>query len=113
VFEYARNLQTLNDWVSISSFLLGVSILIFVFNFVYSTVIARVQRGGAIPGTRAAWSGRSPRRRRPATSPRVPVVLSGPYEYGVKDAPPVADLDPPLGVISNAYAAAAAEGAEV
>src|ERR1019366_6371532 len=29
VFEYARNLETLNDWVSISAFLLGVSMLIF------------------------------------------------------------------------------------
>jgi cytochrome c oxidase subunit I len=29
VYTYARNLETLNDWVSISSFLLGVSILIF------------------------------------------------------------------------------------
>ena len=46
VYTYARSLETLNDWVSISSFLLGVSILIFVINFVYSTVIARVPRGG-------------------------------------------------------------------
>jgi hypothetical protein len=40
------------------------------------------------------------------------VVLSGPYEYGVPDAPPVADLDPPLGVLSNADASVVAEGAE-
>ena len=30
------------------------------------------------------------------------VVLSGPYEYGTKDAPPVADLNPPAGVLSAA-----------
>src|SRR5271155_3598800 len=30
VFEYARSLQTLNDWASISSFVLGGSILLFV-----------------------------------------------------------------------------------
>src|SRR6266567_4445123 len=35
VFEYARNLQTLNDWVSISAFFLGGSILLFVINFVW------------------------------------------------------------------------------
>jgi hypothetical protein len=40
------------------------------------------------------------------------VVLSGPYEYGVPGAPPVADLDPPLGVLSNAYAGAETEAAE-
>jgi hypothetical protein len=70
---YARSLQTLNDWVSISSFLLGVSILIFLINFVYSTVIAWVpeERRGT-PGAPAAWSGRSPRRRHPAISPGFP-----------------------------------------
>ena len=45
VFEYARNLQTLNDWVSISAFCLGGSILIFVINFVWSTVIVARARG--------------------------------------------------------------------
>ena len=46
VFEYARNLQTLNDWVSVSAFLLGGSILIFVINFVWSTVIVREKETG-------------------------------------------------------------------
>jgi hypothetical protein len=36
------------------------------------------------------------------------VVLSGPYDYGVKDALPVADLNPPPGVIGSAYAPARA-----
>jgi hypothetical protein len=34
------------------------------------------------------------------------VVLSGPYDYGVKDAAPVADLHPPVGVVSASYASA-------
>ena len=46
MFEYARNLETLNDWVSISAFLLGGSILIFVINFVWSTVIVREREEG-------------------------------------------------------------------
>src|SRR5499425_3466511 len=41
VFTYARSLQTLNDWVSISAFVLGFSILLFVINFVWSTVVTR------------------------------------------------------------------------
>src|SRR6204780_1631444 len=41
VWEYAANLQTLNDWVSISAFCLGGSLCIFIFNFVMSTVIWR------------------------------------------------------------------------
>ncbi len=102
VYTYARNLQTINDWVSISAFLLGGSILIFLINFVYSTVIARVREVGN------PWNSRGLEWQVPSPPPPdnfdvVPVVLSGPYEYGVKDAPPVADLHPPAGVLAAAY----------
>jgi cytochrome c oxidase subunit 1 len=111
VYEYARNLTTLNDWVSISSFLLGVSILIFLANFVYSTVIARVREQGNPWRSRGLeWQVPSPPP--PGNFARVPVVISGPYEYGVKDAPPMADLDPPVGVLSRAYSDTVTEGAE-
>ena len=105
VFEYARNLQTLNDWASISAFLLGGSILIFVVNFVMSTLFWRV------PETANPWRSRSLEWQLSSPPPpgnfeRVPVILSGPYDYGVKDAPPVADLNPPPGVVAAAYAAA-------
>ena len=46
VFEYARDLETLNDWVSISAFCLGGSILLFLINVVWSTVIVRVPETG-------------------------------------------------------------------
>ena len=99
VFEYARNLETLNDWVSISSFLLGGSILIFVINFVYSTVFARVREKGNPWNSRGLeWQIPSPPP--PGNFDRVPVVLSGPYEYGDKNAGPVADLSPPPGVLA-------------
>jgi cytochrome c oxidase subunit 1 len=101
VFEYARNLQTLNDWVSISSFFLGASILIFLINFVWSTVIVRERVTGNLWNSRGLeWQVASP----PSAGnfEHVPVVLSGPYEYGVKDAPPVADLNPPVGVLAAA-----------
>jgi cytochrome c oxidase subunit 1 len=39
VFEYAQNLQALNDFSSVSAFLLGASFLIFVANFVWSMFI--------------------------------------------------------------------------
>jgi cytochrome c oxidase subunit I len=103
VFEYARNLETLNDWVSISAFFLGGSILIFVINFVYSTVIARVREEGNPWRSRGLeWQVSSPPP--PGNFAHVPVVLSGPYEYGTPGAPPVADLNPPTGVISAAFA---------
>jgi cytochrome c oxidase subunit 1 len=107
VFEYARNLQTLNDWVSISAFLLGGSILIFLINVVMSTVFWRERETGNPYRARSLeWQVPSPPP--PENFRRVPVVLSSPYDYGVEDAPPVADLDPPLGVVGAAYAGAGA-----
>jgi cytochrome c oxidase subunit I len=108
VFEYARNLQTLNDWASISSYLLGASILIFLINFIWSTGFARVKAEANPWNARGLeWQISSPPP--PENFAHIPVVLSGPYEYGIKDAPPVADLNPPVGVVSAAYASAGLE----
>jgi cytochrome c oxidase subunit 1 len=102
VFEYARNLQTLNDWVSISSFFLGLSILIFVINFVWSTVVVRAPEVDNPWQSRGIeWQTTSPPRA--DNFEHVPVVLSGPYEYGIKDGPPMADLNPPSGVLLAAF----------
>jgi len=102
VFQYAQHLQTLNDWVSISSYVLGFSILLFVINFVWSTVVTR-EREVSNP-----WNSRGLEWQVPSPPPaynfeHVPVVLASPYEYGVKDAPPVADLNPPIGVLTAAF----------
>jgi cytochrome c oxidase subunit I len=103
VFEYARNLETLNDWVSISAFCLGGSLLIFLFNFVMSTLFWRVPETGNPWRSRGLeWQVSSPPP--PDNFEHVPVVISGPYEYGDKNALPVADLNPPAGVISGALA---------
>jgi len=111
VYTYASNLQTINDWVSISSFLLGGSILVFLINFIWSTVVARVREEGNPWRSRGLeWQVSSPPP--PGNFAQVPVVLSGAYDYGVKDAPPMADLNPPLGVVSRAYSDAVTEGAE-
>jgi len=111
VFTYARSLQTLNDWVSISAFVLGFSILLFVINFVWSTVVVRERETGNPWNSRGLeWQTSSPP---PVYNfEHVPVVLSGPYEYGVKDAPPVADLNPPGGVLTAAVAGSETERAE-
>src|SRR5215468_2345257 len=103
VFEYATNLTGLNDWVSISSYVLGFSILLFVINFVWSTVIVRERETGNPWQSRGLeWQVASPPP--PGNFDQVPVVLSGPYDYGVKDAQPVADLHPPTGVVTAALA---------
>jgi cytochrome c oxidase subunit I len=105
VFEYALNLQTLNEWVSISAFLLGGSILIFVINFIWSTVIVREREEGNPWQSRGLeWQIASPPP--PGNFARIPVVLAGPYEYGTPGALPVADLNPPPGVVSAAFSGA-------
>jgi cytochrome c oxidase subunit I len=107
VFEYARNLETLNDWVSISAFCLGGSLLIFVFNFVMSTVVWR-ERAPQNPWQARGleWQVSSPPP--PDNFTHIPVVLAGPYEYGDPNALPVADLNPPAGVIAGALSGAGA-----
>jgi len=107
VFEYEQRLQGINVWVSISAFLLGASLLIFLFNFVMSTLFWREKETGNPWNSRGLeWQVSSPPP--PENFEHIPVILSGPYEYGVKDAPPVADLNPPPGVISAAYAGSGA-----
>jgi cytochrome c oxidase subunit 1 len=108
VFEYARNLQTLNDWVSISAYFLAGSLVIFLVNLIMSTLFWRVKAAANPWNSRGLeWQTATPPI--PENFEHVPVVLSSPYEYGVKDAPPVADLNPPVGVVSAAYASAGAE----
>jgi cytochrome c oxidase subunit 1 len=109
VFEYAKNLQPLNDWVSISAFLLGASMLVFLVNVVMSTLFWRERETGNPWRARSLeWQISSPP---PAGNfDRIPVILSGSYDYGVKGAPPVADLNPPVGVVASAYAGTAATG---
>jgi len=91
VFEYAKNLQTLNDISSIGAFLLGASFLIFLFNFVWSCYIKRE------PAPLNPWHSKGLEWQTPTPVPwfnfeRIPVVLSDPYHYGEQDALPVADL---------------------
>jgi cytochrome c oxidase subunit I len=107
VFEYARNLETLNDWVSISAFLLGVSMLIFLINFVMSMLFWREREVGN------PWRSRSLEWQLSTPPPddnfkQIPVMLSSPYDYGNPDALPVAELNPPVGVIGGALAGAGA-----
>ena len=108
VFEYARNLQTLNDWVSISAFCLGAL-----------DADLRLQLRDVHGGLARAGAGRTRGRSRglewqvaspppPDNFARIPVVLSGPVRVRRPDALPVADLNPPAGVIAGALAGAGA-----
>jgi cytochrome c oxidase subunit 1 len=88
VVTYPDHLQFLNDWVSVSAFVLGLSMLVFLGNFVYSLVFARIP-AGANP-----WESRSLEWQLPSPVPvhdfdRIPVITGDPYDYG-EAAPPTA-----------------------
>ncbi len=95
VSSYNPTLHTLNVFVSISAFCLGFSMLILLVNLVYSLILRR-ERAPANP-----WQAKSLEWQLPSPVPvydfeRIPVITSGPYGYGMPDAPPVADLGMPV-----------------
>jgi cytochrome c oxidase subunit 1 len=97
VSTYAPHLQGINIFVSISAFLLGLSMLVFLVNLVYSMVIARV------PAEANPWHSRGLEFQLPTPVPvtnfeATPVIQSDPYDYGVPDAVPVALLKAPAPV---------------
>ena len=80
VVTYPANLQFLNDWASVSAFVLGFSLLLFVANVVYSLLIART------PAEDNPWSSNSLEWQTTSPPPvhnfdRVPVV-GNPHDYG-------------------------------
>jgi cytochrome c oxidase subunit I len=93
VSTYAPSLQGLNDFVSASAYMLGFSMLIFIANLIWSLVFAR------IPALENPWASRGLEWQIPTPVPvenfaRIPVITSGPYEYGVPNAQPVANFAP-------------------
>ena len=91
VFTYAHNLQGLNDFSSISAYLLGSSFLIFVVNFVWSIFI------DPKPAPMNPWNSRGLEWQVPTPVPvynfeRLPIVLDDPYHYDEPGAPAVADF---------------------
>ena len=91
VSTYAPHLQTLNDFVSVSAFALGASMLLFIGNLIYSLVFAR------IPAEQNPWHSRGLEWQLPTPVPvhnfdEIPEITGNPYDYGVPGAPPVARL---------------------
>ncbi len=81
VSTYEPSLQGLNDWVSISAFVLGFSMLIFIFNVVYSLIFVRE------PAEANPWRSKSIEWQLPTPVPvnnfeQIPVFDSDPYDYG-------------------------------
>ncbi|HUZ20341.1 MAG TPA: cbb3-type cytochrome c oxidase subunit I [Acidimicrobiales bacterium] len=109
VFEYAPRLQALNDFSTISAYLLGSSFLVFTANFVWSIFI-EPRRAPANP-----WGSRGLEWQTPSPVPfynfeRLPVILSDPYHYGEENPLPVADFGLPVPAPAGAMAGAGGGG---
>jgi cytochrome c oxidase subunit I len=86
VVTYPTNLQALNDWVSVSAFCIGLSMLVFLYNLIWSMLIKRE------PSEPNPWNSKSAEFQLPTPVPlhdfdRIPVFDSDPYPYGVEPAP--------------------------
>jgi cytochrome c oxidase subunit 1 len=101
VFEYAPNLQTLNDISTISAYCLGASFFLFIINFIWSVYLM------PHPAPDNPWDSRGLEWQTPTPVPwfnfeHIPVVLTDPYRYGEPDAPPVADLGLEMALVPGA-----------
>ena len=92
VSNYNADLHTLNVFVSVAAFCLGVSMLMFLGNLVWSLVFKRERAGDEPVAVARASSGRLPSPPPVHNFERIPTITRTPYGYGMPDAPPVADL---------------------
>jgi cytochrome c oxidase subunit 1 len=86
VSTYAANLEPLNIWVSVSAFVLGASMLLFLVNVAYSLIIVRR------PAEPNPWRSKSLEWQVPTPVPlhnfdHIPVIDADPYDYGIPPAP--------------------------
>jgi cytochrome c oxidase subunit 1 len=96
VVTYAKSLQFLNDWVSVSAYLLGLSLLFFLVTFVYQLAFAK-KAAAANP-----WASRSIEFQLPSPVPvhnfdRIPVFSGDPYGYGEGPEPSWVPAGAPAG----------------
>jgi cytochrome c oxidase subunit I len=99
VVSYPAHLHFLNEWVSVSAFVLGASMLVFLYNFVYSLLFARV------PAPANPWGSLSLEWQLPSPVPvhnfdRLPVISGEPYAYGEQGVPVAAPAPAPAGGMS-------------
>jgi cytochrome c oxidase subunit I len=87
VVTYAGYLQGANDWVSVSAFVLGASMLVFLANLVWTQVFVRT------PAAANPWGSKSIEFQLPSPVPvhdfdRIPTFGPDPYPYGALDGAP-------------------------
>jgi cytochrome c oxidase subunit 1 len=95
VSSYNPALHNINVFVSMAGFCLGASMVILLVNLVWSLILKRE------PEVANPWNALSLEWQLPSPVPvynfeEIPVITAGPYEYGVPNAVPVAELRPAI-----------------
>ncbi|MDX6635322.1 MAG: cytochrome c oxidase subunit [Solirubrobacterales bacterium] len=88
VATYPQDWQFLNAWASVSAFVLGASMLVFIANVLYSQVIVRR------PAAANPWDSKGLEWQLPTPVPvhnfdEIPVIDTDPYDYGTPPPRPV------------------------
>ncbi len=96
VVTYNSSWQPLNDWVSVSAYVIGISMLVFLVNVVWSLVIKRE------PAEVNPWHSKSIEWQLPTPVPvhdfdEIPRFHEDPYPYGIEGAPVTAPAATPAG----------------
>ena len=96
VVTYNASWQGLNDWVSVSAYVIGLSMLVFLFNVVWSLLVKRE------PAEANPWNSKSYEWSLPTPVPvhdfdRFPVFDGDPYPYGVESVPAAPPAAVPAG----------------
>ncbi len=86
IASYTPDLQNMNVLISIMSFILAASFLVFVYNIVQTLLRGRVAAADPWRARTLEWRVSSPP---PVENfPAPPIVSGHPYDYGIPDAPP-------------------------
>ncbi|HUX03579.1 MAG TPA: cbb3-type cytochrome c oxidase subunit I [Acidimicrobiales bacterium] len=91
VFMYAQNLQGLNDFASISAFILGASFIVFAANLFWSLWI-NPEKAPANPWNSLGLEWQTANPVPFHNFDRIPVIMNDPYHYSEEGATALADL---------------------
>jgi cytochrome c oxidase subunit 1 len=84
VADYAPRFEGLNEFISVASFFLGASTIVFLYNMIVSWVRGPIAEGNPWRSRTLEWQVSSPP---PVFNfDEIPQVVGGPYEYGVPGA---------------------------
>ena len=81
IADYPAAYESVNLFISLTSFALGASFFVFIFNMVYSWVRGTAAESSPWRARTLEWQTTSPP---PLENfPRIPVIVGHPYDYGV------------------------------